>query len=274
MKKRIGTWAIYLVLAIFAIIFLVPFYVTLINSFKGIAEIFFNIFGLPKEWTFANYTTVVDMIKFPAAFLNSAIITIGGLAGIVLFSSMAAYRLVRVKTKFHRALYFLFVASMVVPFPAVMLPLVKVVSTANLYNSHLGVIFCYYGFGVAMPVVLYYGFLKSVPASMEEAAVVDGCSQPRVFFSVVMPLLKPTTATLIVLDIIWLWNDYLLPAILLTRMEKRTVPLAISFLFDQYNSRWDMAMAAVVLSILPVIVVFLTFQKYIVAGITSGAVKG
>ena len=274
MRKFVGKLLVYLFLILVSVIFLSPFYITFLGSFKTYQEIFINIFGLPGSWYPVNYIEVVQKINFLGAFKNSFLITVGALAGIVLFSSMTAYRLLRVKTRFHRFLYFLFVASMVIPFPALMLPLVRVVSTLNLYNNLLGVIFAYYGFGTALAVVLFYGFLKTVPASMEEAAFVDGCSHIGTFFRIVMPMLKPTTATLIVLDIIWIWNDYLLPAILLTRTANHTVPLAISYLFDQFNSRWDLAMAAIVLCIIPVLAIFIAFQKYIVAGITAGAVKG
>ncbi len=274
MRRLIGKIVTCLILTVIAAIFLLPFYITLLGSFKSYQEIFLNIFGLPESWSLTNYTEVVQKIDFLTAFRNSFVITAGSLCGIVLFSSMTAYRLLRIRTRLHRALYFLFVASMVIPFPALMLPLVRIMSTINLYNNLLGVIFAYYGFGTALAVVLFYGFLKTVPASMEEAAMVDGCSHIGTFFRIVMPMLKPTTATLVVLDIIWIWNDYLLPAILLTRTKLHTVPLAISYLFDQFNSRWDLAMAAVVLCIVPVLIVFLAFQKYIIAGIATGSVKG
>ena len=174
----------------------------------------------------------------------------------------------------HRILYFLVVASMIIPFPAVMIPLLKVQSTVHLNNTIPGIVICYYGFGVAFAVFLYHGFLKSVPASMEEAAVMDGCTPLGVFWRIVFPMLKPTTATLVVLDAFWIWNDYLLPSIILQRADMRTIPITISFLFDQFNSRWDIAMAAITMSMIPVLLLFATFQKHIVAGIASGAVKG
>jgi len=274
MKSLASKAVIYLVLAVFTIIFLMPFYITVMGSFKSFAEIFANVFGLPEQWSLENYFNVIERIDFITAFRNSLIITVSSVIGLVLISSMAAYRIARVNNRFHRVLYFIFVSSMVVPFPAIMLPLIRTISTLQLFNTHIGVIMSYYGLGTAFATILYYGFLKTVPADMEEAAAVDGCSQPRIYFSIVMPLLKPTTATLVVLNIIWFWNDFLLPAILLTRMNMRTIPLAISFLFDQFHSRWDMAMAAVVMCIIPVLIVFLSFQKFIVSGIAAGAVKG
>ena len=265
---------IYLFLSVFTIFFLMPFHITFFGSFKSFQEIFVNVFGLPQVWSYDNYVNVVDRIDFITAFRNSFIITIVSVVGVILISSMAAYRLARVKTRSHRVLYFIFISSMVVPFPAIMLPLVSTISTLGLFNTHLGVILSYLGLGTAFATVLYVGFLKTIPIEIEEAAVMDGCSTPRVFFTIVMPMLKPTTATIVVLNMIWFWNDFLLPAILLTRGNMRTIPLAISFLFDQFHSRWDLAMAAVVMCIIPVIIVFLLFQKYIVSGIAAGAVKG
>jgi len=273
-KKIAAQSTIYFVLSVFSIIFLLPFYITLMGSFKEFAEIFHNVFGLPYRWALDNYFNAVDRINFASAFRNSFIITVFSVGGLVLFPSMAAYRLARVNTRFHRVLYFMFVASMVVPFPAIMLSLVRTISTLQLFNTHAGVIISYYGLGSAFAIILYYGFLKTVPIEMEEAAAVDGCSQPRIYFSIIMPLLKPTTATLVVLNAIWFWNDFLLPAILLTRLYMQTIPLSIGFLFDMFHSRWDLAMAAVILCIIPVLVVFLGFQKFIVSGIALGAVKG
>jgi raffinose/stachyose/melibiose transport system permease protein len=251
-----------------------PFYITFFGSFKSFQEIFMNVFGLPEVWTFDNYVNVVDRIDFVTAFRNSLIITVFSVIGVVLISSMAAYRIARVNIRMHKVLYFAFVASMVVPFPAIMLPLVSTISTLGLFNTHVGVILSYLGLGTAFATVLYCGFLKTIPMEIEEAAAVDGCSTPRIYLSIVMPMLKPTTATIVVLNTIWFWNDFLLPAILLTRGHMRTIPLAISFLFDQFHSRWDLAMAAVIMCIIPVIIVFLVFQKYIVTGIAAGAVKG
>jgi len=244
------------------------------GSFKEFSEIFANVFGLPHHWTLDNYINAFYRINFLSAFQNSAIITVFSVFGLVLFPSMAAYRLTRVDSRFHRILYFVFIASMVVPFPAIMLSLVRTISALQLFNTHIGVIISYYGLGSAFAIVLYCGFLKTVPIEMEEAAAIDGCSQPRIYLSIVMPLLKPTTATLIVLNAIWFWNDFLLPAILLTRLQMQTLPLSIGFLFDMFHSRWDLAMAAIILSIIPALILFLSFQKFIVSGIAVGAVKG
>jgi len=274
MKSVAAKSVVYLVLTSFSIVFLMPFYITFMGSFKSFAEIFGNVFGLPESWSFENYFNVIERVNLISAFRNSIIITVFSVIGIVFIASMAAYRLARVDNRFHRVLYFVFVASMVIPFPAIMLPLIRTISNLQLFNTHFGVIISYYGLGTAFATILYYGFLKTVPADMEEAAAVDGCSQQRIYFSIVMPMLKPTTATLVVLNIIWFWNDFLLPALLLTRIYMRTIPLAIALLFDMFTSRWDLAMAAVIMCIIPPLIVFLAFQRFIVSGIAAGAVKG
>ncbi|GKX30179.1 sugar ABC transporter permease [Vallitalea longa] len=263
-----------LILSVLAIIFLIPFYIVFTGSFKGYQEIFSNVFNLPKSLHYQNYMNAWNKLNLLPAMFNSLVVSVGSIIGLVFISSMAAYRIQRVQNRFHKTLYFIFVASMTIPFPAVMLPLLKQMSVMHLNNTKLGLIICYFGFGVAFATFLYHGFLKSIPRSIEEAATIDGCSTFGVYSKIIFPLLKPTTVTLIVLDVLWFWNDYVLPSIMLSGQENRTVPLAISYLFDQFSSQWDMAMAAIMLSLLPVLVVFIFLQKYIVSGIAAGSVKG
>lgn len=273
-RIRVNELCFFLFLSIMAIVFLVPFYIVLTGSFKSYQEIFGNIFGLPRNLTFENYINSWEELDLLSSFKNSFIISCVSIIGLVLISSMAAYRILRVQNKFHKALYFIFVASMTIPFPAVMLPLLKLMSIFKLNNTRSGLIICYFGFGVAFATFLYHGFIKSIPVNMEEAAIVDGCSAFGVFWRIVFPLLQPTTVTLVVLDVLWFWNDYVLPSIMLGGKENRTIPLTISFLFDKFNSRWDMAMAAITLAMVPVLIIFISFQKYIISGISAGAVKG
>ena len=273
-KKMVSGILAYGILILLAIVFLMPFYIVLTGSFKSYQEIFLNVFGWPHNFTWDNYRNSWKVMDLVQACKNSFVITVCSIVGLVLMSSMAAWWIQRRQNGWHRILYFLFVASMIIPFPAVMIPLLKVQSTMHLNNTIPGIVICYYGFGVAFAVFLYHGFLKSVPASMEEAAVMDGCTPPGVFWRIVFPMLKPTTATLVVLDAFWIWNDYLLPSIILQRADMRTIPITISFLFDQFNSRRDIAMAAITMSMIPVLLLFAAFQKHIVAGIASGAVKG
>lgn len=273
-KHMLQTGLVYLVLILLSLLFLAPFYIVLMGSFKSYQEIFLNIFGLPEKFTLENYRNSWEVMDLVQAYKNSFLITFFSLLGLVLISSMTAYWIERRKNTYHRFLYFLFVASMIIPFPAVMIPVLKVQSTFHLNNTIPGIVICYYGFGVAFAVFLYHGFLKSIPVSIEEAAVVDGCTPLKVFFRIVFPMMKPTTATLVVLDAFWIWNDYLLPSIILQKSNMRTIPITISFLFDQFNSRWDIAMAAITMSMIPVLLLFAAFQKYIVEGIAAGSVKG
>lgn len=273
-KKRMVALVTHIVLIILALLCLTPFYVVVVNSFKNYQEIFTNLFGLPIEFTMDNYANAVDFIDYFKVFTNSIIVTVCSMAGLVLISSMAAFRITRISSRFHDFLYFGFVAAMIVPFPAVMIPMMRVQTTLHLNNTLYGLIFCYYGFGVPMAVFLYHGFLKAIPKSVEEAAIVDGCSQMKLYTHIVFPLMKPTTATLVILDCLWFWNDYLLPLLMLQKKRLLTIPLAINFLFDQYNSKWDLAMAAITLTILPVLILFFIFQRHIVSGVAAGAIKG
>lgn len=273
-RKRTTSVATHMLLIILSIFCLFPFYVVVTNSFKSYQEIFENIFGLPRAFTLDNYISAAEFLDFAKLFRNSIIITVGSILGLVIISSMIAFRLVRVPNRFHNILYYVFVAAMIVPFPAVMIPMMKVMTTLGWNNTLYGLIFCYYGFGVSMAVFLYHGFLKGIPRSVEEAAIVDGCSQIKLYVKIVLPLMKPITATLVILDSLWFWNDYLLPLLMLSKNKLLTVPLGINFLFDQFNSKWDLAMASITLAIVPVLILFFIFQKHIIAGVAAGAVKG
>lgn len=182
--------------------------------------------------------------------------------------------MVRRPTRYNRVLFSLFVVAMVIPFQSVMIPLVKVVSTLDLMNSISGLVICYLGFGAPMSIFLFHGFVKGVPVEVEEAATVDGCTPYGVFFRIVYPLMLPMMVTVIILNTLWIWNDYLLPSLVLQKAELRTIPIATYAFFGQYTKQWDLALPALVLGILPVIVFFLAMQKYIIQGIMAGSVKG
>ncbi|MBH5317267.1 carbohydrate ABC transporter permease [Paenibacillus sp. GSMTC-2017] len=262
------------IMILIALLFLVPFYFLFVNSVKTISELYTNAASLPKVLEWSNYTRAFEITKFPSAFVNSLIITIVSNVVIVILSSMAAYRMVRADSRFNRVLFLLFVAAMVVPFQSIMIPLVKVTSTLGLMNSIPGLIICYLGFGVPISVFLFHGFVKSIPLEIEEAATVDGSNAYGVFYRVVLPLLKPMLVTVFILNTLWIWNDYLLPSLILQSPELRTIPIATFNFFGQYTKQWDLALPALVMGILPVIIFFLSMQKYIIEGITQGAVKG
>ncbi|WP_159882515.1 carbohydrate ABC transporter permease [Paenibacillus puerhi] len=259
---------------ILGLLFLVPFYFVIVNSMKTFGELLVNSSNLPQSFNLANYSKVWTIMKFPRVFSNSLLITLISNIGLVVISSMAAYRLVRYPSRFNNLLFLAFVAAMVIPFQSIMIPLVKVASQVGLMDSRLGLIICYFGFGVSLNVFLYHGFIKSIPKEIEESARVDGCSPYGVFWRIVFPLLKPMSVTIVLLNSLWIWNDFLLPLLVLNSPDLRTIPLATYSFFGQYTKQWDLALAALVLGVIPIIIFFLSMQKYIIEGITAGSVKG
>ncbi|WP_226682008.1 carbohydrate ABC transporter permease [Sutcliffiella horikoshii] len=267
------TFVLEIIGILLAILFLVPFYFVIINSVKSFSEILIDAAALPTEILFSNYAKVWEIIQFPRAFWNSLIITVLSNIGIVVISSMAAWKMVRTPGKFSKILFVIIVSAMVIPFQTVMIPLMKLGGALNLINSIPGIVIMYFGFGVPLSLFLYHGFVKTVPVEIEEAARIDGCSQFGVFWRIVFPLLKPITVTVVILNTLWIWNDYLLPLLVLQTAELRTIPLATSSFFAQYTKQWDMGLAALMLGIAPIIIFFLFLQRHIIKGIAAGSVK-
>ena len=273
-KYRIPTLIIEIVLILIGLLFLVPFYFLISNSLKTFGEILSDAAALPSTLQWSNYKSGWEAINFPSAFKNSLIITVVSNVLLVLLSSMTAYQMVRHNTKFNKALLALFVAAMVIPFQSIMLPLTDVTSRIGLSDSLIGLIIAYLGFGAPLSVFLFHGSMKSIPLEIEQAARVDGSGTYGVFFRIVYPMMRPMYVTIIILNTLWIWNDYLLPSLMLTSESLQTIPIATYMLFGQYTKQWDLALPALVLGIAPVIVFFLAMQKYIVSGIAAGAVKG
>lgn len=263
-------------LAVLAIFFLAPIFLVLMNSFKGQFYISDAPFALPDSETFVglrNYWNGIEKVGFFSAFGYSAFITVFSVAAIVLFTAMTAWYLVRIKTRTANALYYLFVFSMIVPFQMVMFTMSKMANLLRLDNP-LGIILLYLGFGSGLSVFLYSGFIKSIPLDVEEAAMIDGCRPLQTFFFVVFPILKPTAITVAILNAMWIWNDYLLPYLVIGS-RYRTIPIAVQYLQGGYGSR-DMGalMATLILAIIPIVIFYLTCQKHIIRGVMAGAVKG
>ena len=230
--------------------------------------------ALPETWQTANYERAWNSLNFPRALLNSLLVTVLSNAGVVLISSMAAYRIVRHPTRGNRALYKIFSGGNDPAVPGSHDPADhRDQKKMGLIDSIAGVVFAYLGMGVAMGVFTYCGFIKTVPLDIEEAARIDGCTELGTFFHVVFPLLRPTTYTLIVINTFWFWNDFLLPKLILSSEQLRTIPIAIHSLMGQYIMQWDLALPALMMAILPALIAFLAMQKNIVAGLTAGAVK-
>ncbi len=256
--------------------FLAPIFIVVINSFKGKFYISEEPFSLPDENTFSgleNYTSGLEKTEFFSAFGWSLFITVFSVIAIVLFTSMTAWYIVRVKNIFTKALYFVFVFSMIVPFQMVMFTMTKTAGELGL-DTPWGIVLIYLGFGAGLAVFMFCGFLKSIPLEIEEAAMIDGCNPVQTFFMVVFPILRPTAITVAILNAMWIWNDYLLPYLLIGS-EYRTIPIAVQYLRGGYGSV-DMGalMAMLVLSIIPIVIFYLSCQKYIIKGIAAGAVKG
>ena len=259
------------------ILYMVPFYLMFINSFKTRREIFADTTGFPSVWNFKNYADAAARMDFLHSFTNSIIITVCSVVLIILFSSMAAWVLCRDKSKKSKVIFYIFVSGMVVPFQAVMLPLVKWMAQLEfgpfkMLGTHYGLIFMYIGFGASMSVFLYHGFISSIPLEIEEAAIIDGCSKWKTYTKVILPLLKSTTVTVAVLNGIWVWNDFLLP-FLTVNGKINTIPLAMNNFFGAFSKQWELAMAALIMAVIPIIIFYFFVQKQIIAGIVQGSIK-
>lgn len=275
MKKRDNS-LIFLIMLLVCAVFLFPVFIVLINSFKSKLYISSEPFKLPNSETFAGLSNYIDGLSktgFFSAFVTSLFITVLSVAAIVLFTSMTAWYITRVKNKFTKLTYYAFVFSMVVPFQMVMFTMVKTANVLRLDNP-LGLVVIYLGFGAGLSVFMFSGFVKGIPIEIEEAAMIDGCGPIRTFFLVVFPLMKPTTITVAIINTMWIWNDYLLPYLVIGS-DYKTIPIAIQYLRGGYGSI-DMGamMAMLVLSIIPVVVFYLLCQKHIIKGVVAGAVKG
>ena len=263
-------------LSLLAVSFLAPIFIIFINSFKGRFYISDQPFSFPNDKTFSgitNYISGISKTGFPSAFMYSLFITVCSVCVIVLFTSMTAWCIIRVKSKISSILYYMFVFSMIVPFQMVMFTMSKMANILMLDNA-LGIIVIYLGFGSGLAVFMFAGFVKSIPIEVEEAALIDSCTPPQTFFYVVFPMLKPTAITVAILNVMWIWNDYLLPLLVIGN-KYRTLPIAVQYLRGGYGSK-DMGamMAMLVLTIIPIIIFYLSCQKYIIKGVTAGAVKG
>lgn len=277
-KKSTGNTIIFIILCALVIVFLYPIMFIVINSFKGKFFISQNPFALPTAETFAgltNYINGLEKTGFFSAMGWSFFITILSVAVIIFFTSMTAYYITRVKSKATNVLYYLFVFSMIVPFQMVMFPMVKLADTLNLSNP-LGMVALYLGFGSGLSVFMFSGFIKSIPLEIEEAAMIDGCNPLQTYFHIVLPILKPTSITVAILNAMWVWNDYLLPYLVIGLSTKyKTIPVVIQMLVGSNGNR-DMGamMAMLVLAIIPIVVFYLACQKHIIEGVVAGAVKG
>ena len=276
MKERFFGTLYFFILSVLSILFIFPVFVVVINSLKFKFSIATAPFVLPNAETFSgseNYITGIETTGFPQALGWSLFITVFSVVVIIVFTSMTAWYITRVKSRFNSFFYYALVFSMIVPFQMVMFTMSKIANILRLDNP-LGIIFIYLGFGAGLSVFMFSGFIKTVPKTIEEAATIDGCTTFQVFWLVVFPVLKPTAITVAILNTMWIWNDYLLPYLVIGK-DYKTVPIAVQYLKGGYGSV-DMGamMAMLVLSIIPVVIFYLFCQKYIIKGVAAGAVKG
>ncbi|AFK86522.1 MULTISPECIES: carbohydrate ABC transporter permease [Thermoanaerobacterium] len=257
-----------------------PVYIMVINSFKDRKEIFTNELSLPKALNFTYYIQAIQKMDFLTALGNSLFITVTSVVFIIVLSSMAAWVLERNKTTISNIIFYTFVATMLIPFQSVMIPLVQYLSkwqipgtNFSLIDTRYGLIFMNIGFGIGMSTFLFHGFIKNVPLEMEEAATIDGCNKFQLFWRIVFPNLKPIIVTVAILNVISFWNDYLLPSLVLRSPNLRTIPLSTFFFFGEFTIEWNLALAGLVLTIIPVIIFYLFSQKYIIKGVMAGAIK-
>ncbi len=285
-KRKSHAWPVVLEIASFLLflLFMVPFLMVLLSSARTAKEIIEYPIGLPQNWgqLFLNIKLIFEnpTTDYIGAFFDSMIITTLSLAVISIFSAMCAWALVRNKKKWSTVIFLMFVAAMVIPFQVVMFPLVRWFKIVGdflhipLLGTYHGIVFAYLGFGCSMSIFILHGFIKNVPLELEEAATIDGCSQARTFFSVVLPLLQPAFITVLILNGIWIWNDFLLPLLVLGSNGKvQTIPLAVTSFAGSYLKQWDLILTSTLLAMLPIIVLFIFAQRYIIKGMVEGSIK-
>jgi len=284
LRKKIILGLVGFVTFILFLLTMFPFFIVVVNSAKASLEIITDPLGFPKNWAqlFANvkFIWTNPSIRYASSVVSSVIITLGSLATITVFAAMAAWVLVRRKTKTSMALFLFFLSGLIIPFQVVMFPLVNLFS--NIYKvtgirmlrTYHGMITAYIGFGVPLAIFLFHGFIKSIPKELEEAAEIDGCSKPQIFFRVVLPILKPIVVTVVILNAIWIWNDFLLPSLVLgVGQDVQTIPLAIRAFAGSFVKKWDLIMTAVLMAAAPIVIIFVFLQKHIIKGMVSGSIK-
>lgn len=272
-RDKRGLLILEIVMIVIACAFLYPLFLVFINTFKDYTAVVSNVVDLPKRIVFDNYVQVWKLMNYPKLFVNTTYITVLSLLGIILFGTMAGYKLSRTKSKLSSFLFFLMIAPMMLPFQSFMITLIKLSKNLHLINHLNGLTIIYWGLGIPLAVFMFHGFVKSIPMELEESAAMDGSSTYRIFFNIILPVMLPVISTVIILNVMWIWNDFLLPLIMLNGKEA-TLQLASYKFFGQYKSEWNYALTAVVFTTTPPIIFFLFMQKFIMKGMIAGAVKG
>ena len=274
-RKKTKKIVLTIVMLILALIYIYPVFLMVINSVKPFGEVIMDVIALPSKIEWSNYTYVMDKMQYGKLFLNNVIITVIGIVGIIVFSSMSAYIISRKKNIYTKFAQFVITTPMLIPFQTIMITLLKVMNIVNLSGSKVGLGIQYWGFGIPMAAFIYGNFMSTIPKELDESAFIDGAGTFRTYRSIIFPLLKSVTFTVIVIDVMWIWNDFLLPLLMVNSSnETKTLVLSAYTFVGQFNTQWHYAMAAMVLAVLPSIIIFIFLQKYIVEGVVAGAVKG
>lgn len=271
-KKSVLEVLIEIFLWLLSLAVLYPVAMVLITSFKSYGEANFLNINLPKEWLFRNYLQVFEEGKILRSFLNSLIITILSVALIIILSSMLGFILARKRNRINKVIFFLLILGLMAPFAA--LPTIKLLMVLGIYGSRISLVLVYSALFMPFSTMLFTSYITTLPKELDEAAIIDGCTGFSMFFRIIFPLLQPITITVGILNFMWVWNDFQLPLYLINSSAKYTLPLSVFYFFGQYNRSWHLVCADMVLVTLPVIIVYFVAQKYIVSGMTAGAVKG
>ena len=274
-KKRGLHAAFLIVVVLLAALYIYPVFLMVDNSLKPFKEILTNVLALPSHLEWANYTYVIEKMEYFRLFWNNVVITVIGIAGIVAFSSMAAYILDRRQTPVTKALHTFIITPMLIPFQTIMITLLKFMNIIHLNGTTWGLGIQYWGFGIPMATFIYFNFMKSIPTEIDESAMIDSATTFQTYLMIIFPLLKTVTATVVVLDVMWIWNDFLLPLLMVNSSPaSKTLVLAAYNFVGSLNTKWHYALAAMVLAILPSVIVFVFLQRYIVDDVVAGAIKG
>ena len=272
-KKLIVNVVKYIVISGLLLVYIVPFIFVLINSLKARKDVITNPLALPSTFKFSNYVDAFEKMNYSHAFVNTLVITVLSVLIIIIFSSMTAYILVRKDWKFNKFIFFAMVLSMIIPFQGIMIPLVSIYGSMGMLNTKWALIYMYLGFGISLAVFMYHGFIKSIPVELEEAAMIDGATRFQTFWQIVFPIMKPITMTITTLDVLWIWNDFLLPSLVLIAPNERTLQLSTYAFNGTYTTDYGLSMSALMLSILPVLIIYLFLQKSIIGGVLQGSIK-
>lgn len=273
-KKKFSSIINLIVLVVLGSISFFPIYMVVANSFKSQDQIFNNVLSFPTTFHFSNYTEAFAQINILQALGNSLTVTFIGITGIVLFGSMAGYKLARTPGKISNIIFLFFMSSMLIPFHSIMITLTRMANRIGVQGSTVGLGLIYIGLGVSMAIFLSSGFVKTIPKELEEAAKIDGATEVQTFIKIIFPLLSPILVTIGILNLLWIWNDFLLPLLMLTNVNDYTIILSVNTLFGEYNNDWPRILAALVITTIPLVITYIFLQKYILNGIAEGAVKG